>query len=281
LTEAGTGGKNTSMAIPRKGQKKTWRRRIAAHRGASREAPENTRSAFDAALLPGIFGMEFDVQLSADGIPVIFHDRTLSRVGGGRRHVSDCRLRDLRSLDFGAWFAPSFAGEPLMTLDALLRRYRRRTVLFIEIKSRPRDRLSGRHLTLTKKVLASIARLVPADKRDSVHILSFDRQVLETAANLAPGLNYVFNVESPRSFAPSLRPRGVRLKGCCLPVAKLTPRFSARVHRLGLEILTYSCNVPRQALHALRAGADILLTDDPRWLSTYLSRRAASDETQI
>jgi glycerophosphoryl diester phosphodiesterase len=225
--------------------------------------------------------MEFDVQLSADGVPVIYHDRTLARVGGGRRRVADCRLRDLRSLDFGRWFDPSFAGEPLMTLDAVLRRYGRRSALFIEIKSRPRDRLSGHHLTLTKKVLASVARLVPVERRDSVHILSFDRQVLETAAKIDPGLNYVFNVESPRSFAPSLRPRGLRLMGCCLPVARLTPRFAGRVHRLGLELLTYSCNVPRQALQALRDGADILLTDDPRWLSTYLSRRAAADETQV
>jgi glycerophosphoryl diester phosphodiesterase len=168
-----------------------------------------------------------------------------------------------------------------MTLDALLRRYRRRCALFIEIKSRPRDRRAGRHLTLTKKVLASVARLVPAERMSSLHILSFDREVLEAAASIAPDLNYAFNVESPRSFISSLRPRGVQLKGCCLPVAALTPRFAARVHRQGLEIMTYACNVPRQALHALRSGADVILTDDPRWLLTYLSRGTPDDETPI
>jgi glycerophosphoryl diester phosphodiesterase len=281
LTEIATDGKNSSMLKPRKGPTDPWRERIVAHRGASREAPENTRSAFDAALRSGIYGMEFDVQLSADGVAVIYHDRTLSRVGGGRRRIADCSLRELRSLDFGAWFDPSFAGEPLMTLDAVLRRYHRRSALFIEIKSRPRDRLSGRHLTLTKKVLASVARLVPPGLRDSVHILSFDRQVLETAAHHAPQLKYVFNVDSPRSFAPSLRPRGVPLKGCCLPVAKLTPRFSGTLRRQGLETMTYSCNVPRQAIKALREGADLLFSDDPRWLLDYLSRRTETDAAQI
>jgi len=211
LTETAADGKNTMMTKPRWGSQEAWRGRLVAHRGASREAPENTRSAFDASLLPGIFGIEFDVQLSADGIPVVFHDRTLSRVGGGRRRIADFRLQELRSLDFGAWFNASFTGEPLMTLDAVLRRYRRRSALFIEIKSRPRDRHSGRHLTLTKKVIASVAHLVPAERRNSLHILSFDREVLETAASIAPDLNYVFNVESPRSFISSLRPRGIQL----------------------------------------------------------------------
>ena len=54
---------------------------IVAHRGAGREAPENTRAAFDAALAHGVAGLEFDVQLSRDGVPVIYHDRTLARIG--------------------------------------------------------------------------------------------------------------------------------------------------------------------------------------------------------
>jgi len=64
-------------------------------------------------------------------------------------------------------------------------------------------------------------------------------------------------------------------------VAALTPRFAALVHRQGLEIMTYACNVPRQALHALRAGADVILTDDPGWLLSYLSRMTPNDEAQI
>jgi len=45
--------------------------------------------------------------------------------------------------------------------------------------------------------------------------------------------------------------------------------------------MTYSCNVPRQAIKALREGADVLFSDDPRWLLHYLSRRTETDAAQI
>ena len=55
-----------------------------AHRGLWTKdgAPENSLAAFDAAAKAGI-GMEFDIRLSADGIPVCFHDRTLTKMTGG------------------------------------------------------------------------------------------------------------------------------------------------------------------------------------------------------
>ena len=56
-----------------------------AHRGASSTHPENTRASFDEALRAPIDGIEFDVQPSRDGVPVLYHDRTLRKLGGGGR----------------------------------------------------------------------------------------------------------------------------------------------------------------------------------------------------
>jgi glycerophosphoryl diester phosphodiesterase len=87
-----------------------------AHRGASKNAPENTMAAFAAAVELGVDGLELDIHLSRDGIPVVIHDESLERTTNGRGFVSDASLVQLQQLDAGAWFSPEFTGEPLPTL---------------------------------------------------------------------------------------------------------------------------------------------------------------------
>ena len=71
---------------------------IIGHRGASAVALENTIAAFEAAIAAGADGIEFDVRLSRDGVPVIIHDDTLSRTHGVRRRVVDLTAEELRSV---------------------------------------------------------------------------------------------------------------------------------------------------------------------------------------
>ena len=93
---------------------------VIAHRGASRRRPENTLPAFDEALRLGCDAIELDVQLSRDGVPVVFHDKTLSRAGAGRKRVAGLKLAELRSLDAGVGFDAAYRG----TKNALLFFYR-------------------------------------------------------------------------------------------------------------------------------------------------------------
>ena len=67
-----------------------------AHRGASAYAPENTMLAFYAGISCGANGIETDVRLTSDGVPVLFHDDTLLRVTGEEGAVSDYTLAELR-----------------------------------------------------------------------------------------------------------------------------------------------------------------------------------------
>ncbi|MGH8454787.1 MAG: glycerophosphodiester phosphodiesterase, partial [Nevskiales bacterium] len=108
--------------------------RVIAHRGAKHACPENTLSAFDQALLEGADGMELDLRLTRDGVPVVFHDHTLRKLGQLRQRLSDLALAQLRRLDFGGWFDPAFAGEPIPTLAQVLERYARKTQLCLELK---------------------------------------------------------------------------------------------------------------------------------------------------
>lgn len=93
---------------------------IIAHRGFSAIAPENTLAAFAAALEQGANSVEFDLQLSADGVPVVIHNPTLEKTTGTPGSVTDKTLKELKNLDAGAWFAPKFAGEKIPTLSETL-----------------------------------------------------------------------------------------------------------------------------------------------------------------
>lgn len=93
---------------------------LVAHRGFSAIAPENTLSAFDAALQNGANAIEFDVHLSADGIPVIIHDATVERTTDGSGNVRDRTLAQLKQLDAGLWFSDRFIGERIPTFQETL-----------------------------------------------------------------------------------------------------------------------------------------------------------------
>ena len=77
---------------------------VIAHRGASAEAPENTLPAFERALALGVVEVELDVQLSRDGVPVLFHDRTLDEKTPLRGPVRDHSAQELTRADVGSWF---------------------------------------------------------------------------------------------------------------------------------------------------------------------------------
>ena len=72
--------------------------KIFAHRGASGYAPENTLEAFALAITQGADGIELDVQLTKDGIPVVIHDETIDRVTEKKGWVKDYTLKELKEL---------------------------------------------------------------------------------------------------------------------------------------------------------------------------------------
>ena len=79
--------------------------KIFAHRGASGYAPENTLEAFALAQQQGADGIELDVQLSKDGVPVVFHDESLKRVSGHAGMIKDFTLEELKRIPVSNGFA--------------------------------------------------------------------------------------------------------------------------------------------------------------------------------
>jgi glycerophosphoryl diester phosphodiesterase len=101
---------------------------IIGHRGASAAAPENTLAAFRLAQQQGADGIEFDVQLSADGVPVVIHDDTVERTTNGRGRVSDLTLAQLQTLDAGQ-------GESIPTLAQVFAEFGTDFLYNLEIKN--------------------------------------------------------------------------------------------------------------------------------------------------
>lgn len=101
---------------------------IIAHRGASAHSPENTFAAFQRAIEAGADGIEFDVRLAKDVVPIVFHDATLIRLAKDKRRVADLTGEELNRIDVGSWFNRAFSTradarfstETIPTLEQLL-----------------------------------------------------------------------------------------------------------------------------------------------------------------
>lgn len=93
---------------------------ILGHRGSKGTAPENTLISFKKALETGCDGLELDVHLSKDGIPVVIHDETVDRTTNTKGLVSSYDVKALKEMDAGGWFNRTFKGEQIPTLEEVL-----------------------------------------------------------------------------------------------------------------------------------------------------------------
>ncbi|MBI4083169.1 MAG: glycerophosphodiester phosphodiesterase [Candidatus Lambdaproteobacteria bacterium] len=231
---------------------------VLAHRGNSGEAPENTLAAFRPVAATGADGVEFDVQASADGVPVVIHDLTLRRTAGDARRLADLTLAELQALDAGSWFGPAFRGERIPTLAQVLELFRpTNLVLHIELKT-----LEGPFQALVERVAAQVrerglvARTV---------FSSFNHHTLLEVARYLP--------EVPRAALLSddlIEPWAyARAHGfAALHVGSWLCReeLVRGSHAAGLPVRVYTVDDPAEARRLMAMGVDGLFTNHPRRL---------------
>lgn len=244
---------------------RTW---IIAHRGAREEAPENTASALKRAAELPIDGVEFDVQMSSDGRPILFHDRTLFRINGSRSKIADLTYNELARIDWGNWFGTSFANEPLTTLESALSILNTCPNICIEIKSHPSDQASGNTYRLTDKVVGMLNQPDMRSTKDRALILSFDPQVLTRASQLDADLRCVLNLPEKGPLIQHSDTRHLWAVG--VKISNLSAKLVRWAQGRQLRVFTYTCNGPRQVNKAIRAGADAIISDRPAWLVQWL-----------
>jgi glycerophosphoryl diester phosphodiesterase len=155
-----------------------------AHRGYSAVAPENTLPALVAGALAGATFIEFDVRTTADGVPVVIHDRTVDRTTDGSGKVWELTLDEVRGLDAGSWFSPAHAGLRIPRLTEVLDVLRPHAVggdgveLLLEIKP-------PATLDEVKNIIGQVA---DAGLLGRTVVQSFDPAVVRLVGQAAPEL---------------------------------------------------------------------------------------------
>jgi glycerophosphoryl diester phosphodiesterase len=239
----------------------TKRSLIFAHRGANKEAAENTRSAFDKALQYPIDGIETDVQLSRDEVAVLWHDRFLDKVGLPGKHIDDFDHAQLQAMNFAAHFSSRTIPEGIMSLKEFLDAYRKRCRLVIEIKNREWE-LSYRHEIKIRQTL----EMAGAVNDDSIMVSSFNLASLVYAHLCAPEFPLVYNFETDQTIKDALHVLAAQpfLHGLCLPIETLDDAMVGLLRDLGKCIAVYTCNSDAEINKALESGVDILISDVPQ-----------------
>lgn len=242
---------------------------IASHRGGGATAPENTLPAITAALAAGFDYVEVDVALTADRHPVLMHDATVDRTTDGHGAIASLTLEQVRALDAGAWFAPSYARTPVPTFaefaDVLAASTQR---ALIELKGE----------WDAAAIAVVVSEVTARDLERRVALASFDARTLalaEAASEVIPRLLILKHV--PEDVVRAADEAGVRGILVDRKAVLARPEMVDDVHAAGVRIVVYTLNSDTQWTAMTDLGVDGIVTDEPADLLTW-QQALAGDE---
>lgn len=252
---------------------------IIAHRGASAFAPENTLAAFRKAFEAGADGLEFDVRLAKDGVPVVVHDAHLKRVAGKNLLVSELASAELRNTDVGSWFNRKnprraderFSRETVPTLELFfdfLGDYA--GLLYLELKCEGAE---------TLPLVEAVAKIVNRSKLLSrIVVKSFDLEAVSLARSRMPEVRAaaLFEPKFSTIFARPIRlielAQAAGADELSLHYSMAKPRIVREAARRNLPTIVWTNDRPAWVERAARIGVAAIITNDP---AKMLAARAA------
>ena len=244
---------------------------VIGHRGASARAPENTLAAFDLALDEGADGLEFDVRLARDGVPVVIHDATLARTALRDGAVETLGSDELSALGAGTWFnrhnpslaLESFTRECIPTLAQVYERFGTRArVLYVELKC---DGPAS---------AAPLARAVVEMTRahglaGRVVVKSFAHALVRESKRVAPEIRAAALFDRSRS-RPLVSPSTIlaEAEACGADEISLHRSLLRRptveaAHRKGLAVVVWTVDTPFWLRRATALGLRAVITNRP------------------
>jgi len=244
---------------------------IIGHRGASREAPENTLESFRLAWEQGANGIEADFRLTKDGQIVCMHDETSGRTAGLNLKIADTSLKGLRSLDAGSWKGPEWCGAKIPVLDEVLTAIPDGTWFFIELKS-------GVEIIapLEKALLAS------GISPERIRLLSFSASLITMLKERLPDWQACWLCDYRHTLLNNVwhpsPDKVIETLGCSSAdglasanSAFLDAGMVKRLRELGKEIHVWTVDRPADARRFCAAGVDSIMTNRPGWLRQKLT----------
>ena len=227
---------------------------VVGHRGAPRKARENTLDSFDFAEAAGADAIEFDLQQTADGELVVFHDPEVEI--GTAKHA----LREMHALDVGSLRLDSPFGEyRISTLEDVFDRYGPALRYVIEMKTTPRTdrRRAAERLTSVLETFAVARRCVVA---------SFDADFLEKTKAKAPELAFSFLVDraeallGPRPATAAIGPRH----------DLVTEEWMSQARQGGLSVHPWTVDDPAEVERLAALGVASITSNDPEMVRRVL-----------
>jgi glycerophosphoryl diester phosphodiesterase len=243
---------------------------IIGHRGAAAVAPENTLVSFERALADGADGIEFDVRLASDGVPVVIHDPTLRRTALRRGRVSNFSSTELGQMDAGTWFnlryprkaQPEYTKAKIPTLEDVFELLGTRDALFyVEMKCGAKDRSA---------LAADVAKLIRAHSLASrVIIESFDltaiNEIKRLDASLRTAALFDRKLSRPVPSARKMIEQAIRCEAeeMALHHSLATRRTVEEAARFGLETVIWTADNPAWVERAIKRGVRAIITNNP------------------
>jgi glycerophosphoryl diester phosphodiesterase len=228
-----------------------------AHRGASGTFPENTLSAFRAAIDAGADMCELDVQLTRDGAVVVIHDETVDRTTDGKGEVAALTLEEIQRLDAGAKFkGGKVKTERIPTLDEVFAVTSGKCGLNIELKG------GG--------VEAQVAAIMQARNAfaDSI-VSSFNWDYLKKIQTLHFNIRIALLAEE--------KPVDLMMNAVAMRAHAINPRWDMvtadlckAAHERGLKVYTWTVDADARMRALAECGVDGIMTNYPERLRTVV-----------
>lgn len=244
---------------------------LIAHRGFPSRYPENTLIGLRAAVASGARFIEFDVQLSMDGIPVVIHDTDLQRTAGIQGNILSMDSDHISEIEVNetARFGDTFKGTNISTLNQISKYITSVSQLtaFVEIK-RSSLRKFG-HTVVVQPIMDALRPVI-----EQCIVISFDLEAVELARKLgADRIGWVIETwdQQTRSRAEQLVPDFLFCDHEILPAEEnLWPG--------PWQWAIYETSDPEHALQLLNRGADLVETDAIGDMLTYFQNRQAGSQ---
>ena len=230
---------------------------VIAHRGGSTVAPENTLEAFRSAIDAGADAIELDVRLTKDNHLAVIHDRRVDRTTSGEGIIGNLTLAEVKRLDAGSWFHPSFSSARVPTLDEVFEELPRSYPLNVELKVR-------NHIVrpLASRVAETIQR---HDRLESTTVASFNPLALWSLRRIEPRIvrGYLWSARHPLPLRARWLSRLANPDWMGPALHTFTPELLERVHGQGKAVLARDIDVGMDLESLARMGLDAVIAADP------------------
>ncbi|GKV66134.1 MULTISPECIES: glycerophosphodiester phosphodiesterase [Sporosarcina] len=230
---------------------------IFAHRGASGQFPENTLPAFEEARKVGAAGIELDVQLTKDGQVVIIHDETLQRTTDGTGYVQDLTLQQIKKLDAGSWFSPSFQHESIPTLEEVFQ-WMKKDGNSLQVNIELKNNVIH-YKGLEEKVLALIEAY---HLEERIILSSFNALSLQRVRMLHPTIETGYLIAGKPDNAVWIANEIGANAIHCQPVYALSS-YADEAKKAGFPLRVYTVNRMEELEGLMEVGIDTVMTDEP------------------